>query len=81
MINIHSAKARLMSLTDIGADTRALSALNEGRYGNKTVKMRSGRDYEKYKREMLGQAVTLLQHSQNNLSHTYLRDVFSEGSN
>lgn len=49
MLNIHSAKSRLMSLTDIGANTRALSALYLGRYGNKTS--RSGRNYEIYKRE------------------------------
>jgi hypothetical protein len=60
MTNIHSAKTRLMSLTDIGADTRALSAMNEGRFGNKSIKIRSGRNYESYKRDMLGQAVTLL---------------------
>ncbi len=45
--NIHSSKNRMNSLTDIGANTRILAAMNEGRV-NKT---RGGRNYEKFKRD------------------------------
>ncbi len=37
------------SLTDIGANTRILASMNEGRV-NRT---RGGRDYEKFKRDSL----------------------------
>jgi len=47
--NIHSSKYRMNSLTDIGADVRILSYMAEGKLENS----RSGRDYERYKRENL----------------------------
>jgi hypothetical protein len=47
------------SLTDIGANTRILSSMNLGRV-NKT---RGNRDYEKFKKDSLIQAATLIQHA------------------
>lgn len=54
--NIHSSKNRMNSLTDIGANTRILSSMNLGRV-NKT---RGNRDYEKFKKDSLIQAATLI---------------------
>ena len=55
--NIHSSKNRMNSLTDIGADVRALSFINQGRI-NKT---RGNRDYEAFKRNDLVLSSTLIQ--------------------
>jgi len=46
----------MISLNDIGADSRALSAMRTGLI-NKT---RGTKDYEKFKRERIGDAVTIL---------------------
>lgn len=63
------------SLTDIGADVRILSFMKEG----KVNKTRGGKyDYEQYKRDRLYSASKVLQESQNNLSETYLRKIFTE---
>jgi hypothetical protein len=75
--NIHSSKKRMNSLTDIGANTRILAAMNVGRV-NRT---RGGRNYEKFKRDQLLEAAQLIQEAQNNLSTTYLRDVFTVENN
>ena len=75
--NIHSSKNRMNSLTDIGANTRILASMNEGRVN----KNRGGRDYEKFKRDSLLSAAQMIQQSQNNLSSTYLRDVFTDEDN
>ena len=47
--NIHSSKARMNSLTNIGADVRILQFLSEGRISSN----RSGVNYEQYKRNDL----------------------------
>jgi archaellum component FlaF (FlaF/FlaG flagellin family) len=57
--NIHSSKNRMNSLTDIGANTRILASMNQGRV-NKT---RGGRDYEAFKRTSLLSAAQLIQQS------------------
>lgn len=75
--NIHSSKNRMNSLTDIGADVRVLTFMQNGRV-NRT---RGGRDYEKFKRDNLVSQSTLIQQAQNNLSNTYLIDVFSQDNN
>ena len=62
----------MISLNNIGADSRALSAMMNGLI-NKT---RGTKDYEKFKRKRIGDAVTILQGAQNNLSQTYLLDTF-----
>jgi hypothetical protein len=46
----------MISLNNIGADSRALSALSTGLI-NKT---RGSKDYEKFKRDRIGDAVTVL---------------------
>jgi hypothetical protein len=56
LANIYSSKNRMISLNKIGADSRALSAMRSGLI-NKT---RGSKDYEKFKRERIGDAVTLL---------------------
>jgi hypothetical protein len=57
LANIYSSKNRMISLNNIGADSRALSALSTGLI-NKT---RGGtRDYEKFKRDRIGDSVNLL---------------------
>ena len=65
------------SLTDIGADVRILSFINQGRV-NKT---RGNRNYELFKRQDLITSSTLIQQAQNNLSNTYLRGVFRASNN
>ena len=47
--NIHSSKNRMNSLTDVGANVRVLSSINQGRVS----KTRGGRDYEGFKRDSL----------------------------
>lgn len=54
--NIHSSKNRMNSLTDIGANTRILASMNEGRVN----KNRGGRDYEKFKRDSLLSAAQMI---------------------
>ena len=44
-------------------------------------KQRGGRDYEGFKRNSLLSAAQLIQQAQNNLSSTYLRDVFTDQDN
>lgn len=65
------------SLTDIGADVRALTFISNGRI-NKT---RGGINYETFKRNDLITSSSLIQQAQNNLSNTYLRDVFQASNN
>lgn len=74
IVNIHSSKNRLKSLTDIGADVRVLTAMNQGL----VEKERGGRDYEVFKRDNLDFSADQLQSAQNELSETYLRDVFTD---
>jgi epoxyqueuosine reductase QueG len=47
------------SLTDIGANTRILASMNEGRVN----RMRGGRDYEDFKRKSLLSAAQIIQQS------------------
>jgi hypothetical protein len=75
--NIYSSKNRMNSLTQIGADVRVLTLINKGRI-NKT---RGNRDYEGFKRNSLLSYSNILQEAQNNLSNTYLRDVFTADDN
>lgn len=75
--NIHSSKNRMNSLTDIGADVRILSAMGKGTVN----RVRGGRDYEAFKRNSLLGAAKMIQEAQNNLSSTYLRDVFTHQDN
>lgn len=75
--NIHSSKNRMNSLTDVGADVRALYAMNMGRIDTN----RGGRDYLSFKRLSLLAAAQEIQQAQNNLSSTYLRDVFTPDDN
>jgi hypothetical protein len=75
--NIHSSKNRMNSLTDIGADVRILAAMNDGRVN----RSRGNRDYEGFKRTALLTAAQSIQEAQNNLSSTYLRDVFTPEDN
>lgn len=65
------------SLTDIGANVRILASMNS----DPSKKTRGGRDYESFKRTSLLSAAQLIQEAQNNLSSTYLRDVFTEKDN
>jgi len=65
------------SLTDIGANVRILASMNS----DPSKKNRGGRDYEGFKRTSLLSAAQLIQEAQNNLSSTYLRDVFTEKDN
>ena len=44
-------------------------------------KTRGGRDYEKFKRDSLLSSSIILQEAQNNLSNSYLRDVFTDANN
>ena len=54
--NIHSSEYRMNSLTDIGANTRALFALNQGIINPN----RGGVNYESYKRSSLLTAAQLI---------------------
>lgn len=65
------------SLTDIGANVRILASMN----ADPSKKTRGGRDYEGFKRASLLSAAQIIQESQNNLSSTYLRDVFTDEDN
>jgi hypothetical protein len=75
--NIHSSKNRMNSLTDLGANVRVLAAMQQGRVNVN----RGGRNYETFKKEQLLSAARMIQEAQNNLSSTYLRDVFREENN
>jgi hypothetical protein len=77
IVNIHSSKYRMSSLTDIAADVRILQFMSTGRVNT----TRGGRNYETFKRELLLTSSETLQKAQNNLSNTYLRDVFSHENN
>jgi hypothetical protein len=62
--NVHSSKNRMLSLTQIGADSRALESLRRQIINAN----KSGGEYERMRRERIGRGVTVLQEAQNNLS-------------
>jgi len=75
--NIYSSKNRMNGLTEIGSDVRSLWAMGQG-----LIELeRGGMDYKLELQTGLNLTGAILQESQNNLSTTYLRNIFTDESN